>query len=796
MRMLLKKSLRSLRSALGQYLALAAVVAGAGAGYYGTNATLEGLIFSRDTIYRESHFADHYFDVLSAPRILAATLRAVPGILDVTPRINLSVKILRNSAARDAGRLISCENRPDIGINRVKVLEGRYVEQSGSIEPEAMIDRQYSFTHDIHPGDRIEVLAKGRRTMLKIVGVCTGPELLHKKKSSLEFPGWGGLGIILTDTETAQSIFGSPGEVNQFLVLMVPGGEALETTDKISRILRNYGLKGDYPQKDHPSHRYIHSQIQTLNLIVNLLPPWIFVAALLMQALLIHRMVRGERRQIGILKALGYNSRSIILIYAIPPLIIGILGAAVGILGGCGLTALLSALFARAIDIPVDGWGINLPLMLKTVLISMAVPLSAGVFSLREIARVDPAAAFRIELPPVQKQTAVERILPFWRALSGGWKMSLRSISRNPGRFVSVALGIIICLSVLLVTLRFSDSRDAMLKRHFVDENRYDFLVKLSSPLHETDLSYWARWPEVTGMEGSIEIPVKLFRHNSTETGLRVRNEVIVGLDPLGSFQKVYDQNRRVLEIPQDGIILSSLAADELGLSTGNRVIVEINGENGLTRRSTLLVRAISELNIGGHSIVSIEQASELLGSRNLVNAIMLQAREQGFHALEERLVRIPKISAILSQREQYQNAAKLTEAIKWFSSLMTVFSLIIGGSIVYKNSLMAYIERRREIATLRVLGWTSREIAAMLLNDIILAFAVGLAIGIPLSARIGAYFLRSMSTDTFLWPTVLYPSTSLISIAATGLFALTGHLLAVRRVRKLDLLAAIKSQE
>lgn len=796
MRLLLKKSLRSLRSALGQYLALAAVVAGAVAGYYGTHASLESLIVSRDALYRESRFADYYFDVLSAPRSVAAALKTVPGILDVTPRISLSVKIIRNSAARDAGRLVSCESQPDTGINRVKVLEGRYIEQSSSMDPEAMIDRQYAATHGLRPGGKIEVFARGRSTRLHIVGICTSPELLHKKKSSLEFPGWGGLGIILTDMGTAQSIFGSPGEVNQFLVRMAPGGKTLEAAERISGILSKYGLKGDYPQKDHPSHRYIKSQIQTLTLAVTLIPPWIFAAALLMQALLIHRMIGGERRQIGILKALGYDTRSIILIYALPPLIIGLLGSAVGILGGYGMADLLSTLFARAIDIRIEGWGVNLPLMLKTAAISMAVPFSAGVFSLREIARVDPAAAFRVDLPPVQKRTLIERLFPFWKSLSAGWKMSIRSISRNPGRFLSVALGVMICLSMLLVTLRFSDSRDTMLHRHFLDENRYGYLVKLSSPVSETDVAYWAAWPEVTGMECSLEIPVKLFRTDSSGPGAESRNEVMVGLHPSGTYQTIYDHNRRILKIPGNGIILSSLAAEELKLAIGDRVVVEIREGGGPERRSTLLVRAISELNIGGHSIVSLAQASDLLGGRSLVNAVMLRGPEPRFRALEERLVRIPRVSAILNQREQYQNAAKLTEAIKWFSLVMTFFSLIIGGAIVYKNSLMAYIERRREIATLGVLGWTHGEIAAMLLNDVILAFAAGLAVGIPFSSKIGVFYLRALSTDTFLWPVVLYPDTSLISIAATGLFALTGHLLAVRRVRKLDLLDAIKSQE
>jgi putative ABC transport system permease protein len=517
MKMLLKKSLRSLRSALGQYLALAAVVAGGVAVFYGTNTTLSGLVASRDTMYRESRFADHYFEVVTAPRSVASLLRGVSDVLDVAPRISLNVKIARNGVARDVGRLISYEDHPDTGINRVRVIEGRCFEARGSAELEAMIDRQYASAHGMHPGDRIDVFAKGRKYGFKIVGVFTSPEFLHKKKSTQEFPGWGGVGIILTDLSAAQIIFGSPGEVNQFLVNMVPGGKTQETIDRITGILQSYGMKGDYSRENLPSHRYIRSQIQTLGLAVKLLPPWLFFAALLMQALLLRRMIRGERRQIGILKALGYNSRSIILSYAIPPLIIGLLGTSSGLLCGFGLTTFLSALLSRAMDIPVEGWGINLSIMLQTFLISMATPLSAGLLSLREVAKINPAAAFRVELPPVQKKTAIEKLFPFWKSLSGSWKMALRSISRNPGRFVSMSLGMMICLQMLLVTLRFADSRTTMLERHFQQENLYDYHIKLADFVPKKSVSDWARWPEVSGMESALEVPVKLFRSDAVE---------------------------------------------------------------------------------------------------------------------------------------------------------------------------------------------------------------------------------------------------------------------------------------
>jgi putative ABC transport system permease protein len=359
-----------------------------------------------------------------------------------------------------------------------------------------------------------------------------------------------------------------------------------------------------------------------------------------------------------------------------------------------------------------------------------------------------------------------------------------------------MSLGMMICLGMLLVTLRFADSRTTMLERHFQQENRYDYYIKLASFIPKKSISDWARWPEIRGIEYALEIPVKLFRSEAVSANPDSREEVLVGLDPSGGFQKIYDSKRRALEIPQDGIILNSIAAGELNLSVGDRVVVEIKEGSGLMRRTSLLVRAISELNIGGHSIVSIAQASQILGGQNLINSVMLRGIEGSFPSLEARLVQIPKISAILSQREQHQNAAKLTEAITWFSAAMTLFALVIGGAIVYKNSLMAYVERKREIATLRVLGWTNGEIAAMLLNDVILAFFAGLVIGLPVAIKIGSNYLRAISTDTFLWPVVLFPGTCLISIAATGLFALMGHLLAVRRVRHLDLLVAIKSQE
>lgn len=795
MKMLYRKSLRSLKSIIGQCVALAVVVASGGTAYYGTTATLHGLISSRDRVYQESRFADHYFDVVSAPQSIANTLRTLPGVLDVTPRINQKVKIVRNGVARDAGRLVSCEEQSGVGINMVKILEGRRFERNGSIEPEVMIDRQYAFAHGIRPGETIDIIAKGVKCRLKIVGIATGPEFLHKKKSSLEFPGWGGLGIILTDLATAQKIIGMPGEVNQFLIRNISGEENKKVSREAADILDNYGVRGNYPREDHQSHRYIKSQIQTLELAASLLPPWIFMAALIMQAILVRRMVRGERRQIGIFKALGHDFSSIILIYSIPPLIIGLIGSVAGIGCGIGLTHLMSTLLERAIDLPVAGYGFNPQIALKTVMLSMIVPLSSGILASREIAKIDPAAAFREELPPVQKRTLAEKFVSFWKNLPSSWKMSLRSISRNRGRFISLTLGMLICLGMLLVTFRFSDSRDTMLHRHFQIENRYDYAVKFGSLLPVASLEEMKSWPEIKGIESSLEIPVKLFRIDDDGGGAS-RNELLMGLYPSGTFKNVYDLARRPLEIPNEGIILSRASARVLKLSAGDRIVVETREGMGAPRRITMLVRAVSGQHISGHSIVSINQAAEFLGERSLVNSAMIRSREADFSALEERLVRIPEVSSILSQKEQHINASNLTEAINWFSVVLAFFAMIIGSSIVYKNSMMSYIERKREIATLRVIGWTAQEIAAMLLNEVILAYALGIIIGIPIAVRIGSYYLRAISTETFSWPIVLYPSTCLISIGATGFFALAGHYLAVRRVRNQDLLETLKSRE
>lgn len=791
--MLLRKSLRSLRSKLGQCVALAAVVAGGIAVYYGANTAITGLIAARNASYLESNFADYYFDLKSAPAGAISSLRALPGVLEVTRRVYMNVKIVRNGAARDAGRLIGCDG--DAKINRVTVREGRRF-VPGAQEPEVMIDHQYAVAHSLRPGDSLEIIAKGRSCRLRISGIATSPEFLHKKKSSLEFPGWGGLGIIITDMKTAQGMFGSSEDVNQFLVRYSAGADRAAINKMIQGILHQYGIIHHYPQEDHQSHRYIENQVVTISIASALIPPGIFIASLLMQSILLRRMIREERRQIGILKAIGHNTRSIIVHYSIIPLIVGLLGSLAGLFGGVCLARILSTLLERAIDLPVAGWGVNSEILIKTFFIGMTAPLSAGVIAAMEIARIDPVAAFRVEIPHISHSASSRSATPLWKMLPSSWKMSLRSISRNPGRFSSLTLGIILCIGMILVTLRFSDSRSTMLYRHFVEENRYDYHVKFYGPRPEMSISDWKNWPEIIRLESSLEIPVKLFRADSADSNRNARNEIIAALQPGGTLTRLYDQNRLPMAVPLSGIVLSPAAARILNLSTGDRVIIETREALGIQKRSTLLVKGVSGQDISGHSIVSLDQGARILGERHAINSVLIRSSAENFLALEERLVAIPEIASILNQQEQYNNASQLTEAITWFSSLMAVFAFVIGASIVYKNSMMSYIERKREIATLLTLGWNRREIGIMLLDEVILAFVLGVIIAVPLAVKIGTLYLKAISSEQFSWPTVLYTSTGLTAIIATALFAFAGHYLAVRRVKNLNLLETVTSRE
>lgn len=791
------KLIRTIQTTLGQFIALVMVALGGVTVYYGTGTALSHLISSQQAFYRETAFADYYFEVDRAPAGVVKRIREVPGVLAATGRVQKDVKILKNGSARDTGRLTGFGTVDEPQVNRLFLVKGRYFDQDPSAGGnDVLIDRQYAAAKGIKPGDSLDIIIDGKKGSLRVAGMATSPEFLYKTRNALEFPDIDGMAIIMMPELQAQQILKMTGEINQVLVKFSPGAKETQVKELIEKILKPYGVVTSYPRRDQLSHKYIQSQIDSLSLAAKLLPPGFFVVTIAVQFVLLRRLIKAQHLQIGVMKALGYENRSIMLLFTAYSLTITTAGTILGLLAGSGLAGLVSNLLEQIMELPKSSGGINWLVLLNNTMINAGVGLFSGLLASWEVTRINPAEAFHRELPAAYEKTFLEEWRRLWAVIHSSWKMSLRSISRNLVRFIATTMGITATMAMILVALYFTNSRDYLLYRYFNIENRYDYTVRFNNPIKENALGSWNGWPEIQKLGSVLEIPVTMSNPGAEGSSINSKEDIIIGLEPEDMLREIFDSQYKRLFVPEDGILINQVVADKLGLKVGELVEVETKPGMGPLRRVRLLVRGIDRQNIGGNSFVSLEQANRILGENDVINAAMVKSDSLKFNSLENRFAQIPGVASVLSQEKQKQNAVRLMVALTYFTTIMIIAAMVIGASIVYNNSVMCFNERKRELASLRVIGWSEEDIAGLLFNEIILALLLGIAIGLPLGKHMGGLYLQAISTETFVWPVVLYPSTSVISAVSTTIFALAGHLLAMRKVKELDLVEVLKDRD
>lgn len=790
------KLLRTIKTTLGQFIALTVIALGGVAAYYGINTALAQLINSQEAFYQQTRFASYYFDFVQAPASITKKIERVPGVLNATGRIQKDVKTIRDQKIEDTARLTSYGKNTGQMVNQLYLTGGRMFNPNNSGVPEVLIDRQYAAAKNIKFGDQLTILVEGRRIALRVIGTANNPEFMYKLKNALEFPDSEGMVMIMLSERQARQIFKMPAEINQVVVQISPGADEVLVSQKIKDLLKPYGLVSSYPRRDQFSHKYVQSQINGLQMAANITPPGFFLVTIMVQFVLLRRLIKSQHLQIGIMKALGYENHSIITLYTAYSMAVTTAGLILGLVIGAQLAGTIGGLLARILELPFQGGGINWPALINSAIISTLTGLTSGLLASWEITRINPVDAFRTEPPVAQNRSLFEKWQGFWESTSSDWKMSLRSISRNKGRFGATTMGITVAVALMVLAIYFTDSRDFLVKQYFNVENNYDYTIRFSEPVPLASVSSWNSWPEIKVMEPALEVPITLYKPGAEGVYRTSKDDILIGLPMVSGLRKFFDADRMPLSIPESGIVLGHAAAKKLALTVGDTVIAESKPGMGRVSKTMLVVRSVNKQNIGGNSFVSLAQGSAMIGEGRVINAVLIESAPSQFKSLEERLANIPEITSILSQEKQKKNALALMAAMTYFTVILIAFALIIGCAIVYNNSIMSFSERQRELASLKIIGWSNEDVARLLFYEILLAMILGIALGLPMGKVVGGMYLNAISTETFIWPIVLYPSTYVISALATVGFALIGHFLGIRRVKNLDLIEVLKDRE
>jgi putative ABC transport system permease protein len=791
MSVLLKKLLRTVWNTRGQFLAVTAVVAVGITVYISMTTSYYNLNRSRDDFYHENNFADYYFHVVRAPEQVTRQIESLPGVAAVTGRIQKDVPLVREGHKKATARITSYPV-PLEGINSIQLLSGRIFEkypQGGGVE--VLVDSRYFAANGLSFNDTVDIVSEGKKIPLTVVGTATGPEFTYAMKdASTIIPDPETFGLVMMPLAQAQEILNLPGEINQVIIKLAPGADQEKVAGQVKALLEPYGNLSSYPLKNQLSHAALQGELDGLKASSRFMPVIFLGIAAAIQMVMLGRMIRGHRLQIGIMKALGYNNRQIITHYTTYALSTSLLGALLGTVAGIGLASAMSSIYADFFNLPGAIGGINTSAVVNGFLLSLSVGAMAGLSASRGVVKVNPADSMRPEPPKNAGSIFLERLPRIWRLLDSTWKMSLRTALRNRGRFALVLVGVTFSVGMLVISMFSNDSIDYMIKKQFYLDQRYDYLVRFASPVKESDLLEIERLEGVIRAEPVFELPVKV------HFGGKTQEDALQGLAPDTTLKRLEGPDGRALGVPPAGVLISERTAKKLGLREGDQVEVETLLGTGPSRRARLTVAGINRQLVGGGSYVSLEQANLVLQERHLVSGVMLKADPGRSGALEEKLDDMNGVSSISSRQKELDNFNKNMEAMVYSIAIMIIFSVVLGFAIVYNSSVISFAERKRELASLRVLGFTNSEVSGLLLKENLLQSLLGVAAGLPFGRLMGQGYVKAVSSDLFTMPVVIYPMTYLWSAVGGVFFITVAHLLAVRSVKKLDLVDVLKNRD
>ncbi len=783
-----RKVLRDVWHLRSQLVAVAVVIA-CGLAMFVSLRSMHGWL--RDTqaqYYAEYRFADLFASARRVPSVVHGTLAALPGVAAVRTRIVHDVTVdLPGLLEPGTARLVGIPETGEPNVNALVVQRGRWI-RSGHPE-EVLVSEAFARANRLVPGDSLPAVLNGHWQQLQIVGLALSPEFVYEIRGSGDiFPDNTRFGVIWMGDRALGTALDMAGAFNDVAVILTPGARPQDVIAGIDRELARYGGTGAYDRDDHVSHRFVSSEISETE-ITSVLIPAIFlgVTAFLLNMVLA-RLVTTQRDQIAVLKAFGYSNRAVATHYLQLALAPVLLGAFVGSGLGVWFAAALSTVYARFYQFPIDQYTQEWGVVSAAFVVAGGAAILGAVTAVRQAVRLPPAEAMRPAAPASFRPGIVER-LGLDRIVSATDRIMMRSIERRPMRAALNVTGIALATAIVMTGWFMFDAIDVMKQIQFESVQRHDIMVTFESPRGARALWALARMDGMRQVEPFRAIPVRL-RH-----GPRVERAGVLGLQPGSELQRLVDRHGAVRDVPHGGVLLSDVLASQLEAQAGDTLTMDVL--DGKRPSRPVVVASVQEDIIGSSATMSLPALHAMLGEGGTISGAYLKVDHRRMPQILGALAETPAISGVIAREALVRGFEDTIAESFWISiSLMVGFACIIAGGVIYNGARVALSERGRELASLRVLGFSRREVTRLLLGEQAILTLVGTPVGLLLGYGLAWLVAYRFESDLFRIPLVIRQSTIALSVLVVFGTALLSALAIRRRIHRLDLIAVLKTRE
>jgi putative ABC transport system permease protein len=782
-----RKVWRDLKENKAAYLACVTVIAIGLMLFTSMSVIVEGLENARDNFYRDYRFAGGFARVRGIPQTQIDMLASLEGVDRLEGRMVKDARV--NFTEREDNvylRLVSIRPEQATRLNDVLIVDGTLpAARSRGI----LLDSGFLEANGLKPGDTLPVIIVGNQVELTVTGAMQSPEFIYILRNLMDiYPDPETFGVAYLPLDVMQNLF-IEESLNDIVFTLAAGHTYEDVESRLKPRLEPYGLESIYAKKNHYSAAMLDQELQSMKAMVTSVPIIFLIVAAIILYILLKRMVEQQRGQIGILKAFGYSSREILSHYISYAVIIGAVGGLLGSLLGFALSYPMMTMYEMFFNLPGLTGQFSIVYLILGVLFSTFFGALAGYFGSKDVLKLQPAEAMRPPSPPVAKQTLLEGWRLYWDNLTVQGKMATRNMFRNLGRSIFTLIGVMFAFSLIATTGYFLSITDVLIYDQFTKVQTHDVKVVFAAPVDSRDARLeLSRLPGVNRIEAYLEVPASL-NYSWHEKGT-----VILGIEQESNMYNILNRDGVRVELPAEGIILSQNLADSLEVGLGSRLEVE----SPYAKDSLVYIEVVDIVPqyLGSNAYMDIGALGRLLGQGNISTAALLSVEEGSFPYLKDLYRESRGVFSVEEKGTMLKKFEELMATFGYTFWILAMFGMLTGFAVIYNSGIVSLSERKRELASLRVLGMTPGEVLQVLAFEQWFVSLFGMLAGVPMTMLFLHGMAGAMDEELFTFPVILELRPFIIGTIGTVVSIGFTHWVISKKIRKLSMVEVLKEMD
>ena len=547
---------------------------------------------------------------------------------------------------------------------------------------------------------------------------------------------------------------------------------------------------------------------ERINDIANVFPLMFFLVAALVSLTSMTRMVSEERTLIGVHKALGYSTAQIAAKYLLYALLASLLGAVIGI--AC-LSQVLPGVIISAYGsiYTIPNGGAPYPIQLDSALLSglsgIGITLLSTMAAVLSSLKEEPSSLMLPKAPKAGSKIFLERVEPLWSRLSFSWKVTIRNLVRYKRRLIMTLVGIAGCTALLLVAFGLRDSISDIIDNQWPAISHYDYIVGMTSDVSEEEADQINAELNQVGATNIHRITREnvLLESSTQKAGSLTRTTIMTSnsLQDLAGLATLRNRlSGQAIELGEDSVVITEKLAKRLGVGVGDTIQVYAQDRigNASGEPSTLTVTGVAENYVGSYLYLGSSSWHSL--------GIQDQAADGWYATLPEDQVTREAFGEKLINQTGVATVDDVNEAIRTYRESLAVVNRVVAILIV-AAALLAFIvlynltninieERIREIASLKVLGFTRHEVDAYVFREIALLAIFGALFGLVLGTYLEGFVVQTAEIDLVMFGRAIHAPSYWFAFGLTLVFSLLVYVAMRPKLKNIDMVESLKSVE